>query len=202
VREEGYFRYASLTAVGSLEEERPGARFASREKNDRHTMEARYSVHHGLVLAGTLAVLWLALSGHYTGLLLCLGFASVVLCVWIAARMGILDEETHPAQFHLLPCLLYGAWLTREIWVSALDVARRVLDPSLPISPRVVSLPLAQRTDAGRVVYANSITLTPGTVSIDLGKDFVQVHALTEEGAQALAGGEMNDRVAALERGD
>ena len=165
-------------------------------------MNARYSVHQGLVLAGSLAVMWLALSGHYTGLLLCLGFASVVLCVWIAARMGILDEEIHPAQFKLVPCLAYGAWLIREIWLSALDVSRRVLNPSLPISPQVVSLPLAQRTDAGRAVYANSITLTPGTVSIDLGKDFVQVHALTEEGARALEGGEMNNRVAALERGD
>lgn len=165
-------------------------------------MDARYSVHHGLVLAGGLAVLWLVLSGHYTGLLLGLGAASVALCVWIAARMGILDEEVHPARFHLLPCLLYGLWLTREIWVSALDVARRVLDPALPISPRVVSLPLAQKTDAGRAVYANSITLTPGTVSIDLGKDFVQVHALTEQGADALQAGEMNNRVAALERGD
>lgn len=165
-------------------------------------MDANNSVHQGLVLTGTLAVLWLALSGHYTPLLLFLGAASVALCVWVAARMSILDEEIHPAQFRLLPCLKYAGWLTREVWVSALDVARRVLTPSLPISPQVVSLPLAQRTDAGRAVYANSITLTPGTVSIDLGQDFVQVHALTREGAEALRAGDMNQRVAALERGD
>ena len=85
--------------------------------------------------------------------------------------------------------------------ISAVDVSKRVLDPKLPISPRAITLPLSQRTDIGRVTYANSITLTPGTVSIDLGEDFVRVHALTSEGAQALIEGEMDRRVTALERG-
>jgi multicomponent Na+:H+ antiporter subunit E len=65
-----------------------------------------------------------------------------------------------------------------------------------------VTLPVSQRTEIGRALYANSITLTPGTVSIDLGEDYVSVHALTEEGAQALIEGEMDRRVAALERGE
>jgi len=165
-------------------------------------MNARHTFHQGLVLTGTLVVLWLGLSGHYTGLLLSLGAVSIALCVWLGIRMGVMDEEMHAAQFELVPCVRYAVWLAREVVVSALDVSRRVLDPALPIAPRVVRLPLAQRTDAGRAVYANSITLTPGTVSIDLGDDFVQVHALTADGASALEEGEMNRRVAALERGD
>jgi len=164
-------------------------------------MNARHRIHHSLVLAAVLALLWIALSGHYTPLLLSLGAASVGLCVWLAARMGVFDEEVHPGQFHLLPCLGYAGWLAREVVLSAVDVSRRVLDPELPIDPVVVRLPLAQRTDAGRAIYANSITLTPGTVSIDLSDDTVEVHALTSAGAEALAGGEMNRRVAALERG-
>ena len=113
----------------------------------------------------------------------------------------VFDEEVHPAHFHLVPCLKYWLWLTREVVISAVDVSKRVLDPKLPISPRAITLPLSQRTDIGRVTYANSITLTPGTVSIDLGEDFVRVHALTSEGAQALIEGEMDRRVTALERG-
>ena len=128
--------------------------------------------------------------------------ASVLLCVWIGSRMRLFDAEMHLGQFHLLPCLTYAAWLAREVVLSALDVARRVLDPKLPIDPTVVHLPLDQTTDVGRTIYANSITLTPGTVSIDLGDDQVTVHALTRAGAEALEAGEMNRRVAALERGD
>ena len=178
-----------------------GAREARGAWNLLTTMHARQTFHQGLVLTAVLAVLWLGLSGHYGLLLLTLGAVSVGLCVWIGARMGVLDEEMHPAQFKLVPCIRYAGWLTREVVLSALDVARRVLDPALPIDPQVVRLPLAQCTDAGRTVYANSITLTPGTVSIDLGEDFVQVHALSAEGARGLEEGEMNRRVAALERG-
>lgn len=164
-------------------------------------MDARQRLHHILVHTASMAALWLALSGHYTALLLVLGALSVGLCVWLAGRMDVFHPEMHPAQFHLLPCLRYSAWLAREVVISALDVAKRVLDPALPIDPVVVTLPLAQRTDAGRTVYANSITLTPGTVSIDLDDTSVRVHALTSAGARALEEGEMNRRVADLERG-
>ena len=166
-------------------------------------MNARHAFHQGLVLTGTLVVLWLGLSGHYTGLLLSVGALSVALCVWLGVRMGVMDEEMHPAQFHFLPCVLYAAWLTREVVMSALDVARRVLDPALPIQPRVVRLPLAQRTDAGRAVYANSITLTPGTISAAVSerKHEILVHSLTEEGAEALEEGSMDRRVSVFEGG-
>jgi multicomponent Na+:H+ antiporter subunit E len=134
--------------------------------------------------------------------MLALGAGSVALCVWLAQRMGVFDEEVHPAHFQLLPLLRYWVWLLGQIVLSALDVARRVLDPSLPIDPVVVTLPVAQSTEMGRTTYANSITLTPGTVCLDVDEDTLRVHALTGEGASALREGEMNRRVAALEQGD
>jgi multicomponent Na+:H+ antiporter subunit E len=158
--------------------------------------------HKTVVLSVTLAALWLVLSGHYNALLLALGAGSVALCVWLAQRMGVFDEEVHPAHFQLLPLLGYWVWLAGQIVLSALDVARRVLDPALPIDPVVITLPVAQATEMGRTAYANSITLTPGTVCMDLDEDTVRVHALTREGASALREGEMNRRVAALEQGD
>lgn len=164
-------------------------------------MKPRDSIHKTIVLAATLAGLWLVLSGHYNPLMLTLGAASVAICVWLAQRMEVFDEEVHPAHFHLLPLLRYWVWLLHQIVLSALDVARRVLDPALPIDPVVVTVPLAQRTDIGRTTYANSITLTPGTVCMDLNEHTARVHALSEEGAIALREGEMNRRVAAMERG-
>jgi multicomponent Na+:H+ antiporter subunit E len=159
-------------------------------------------IHKTVVLSVTLAALWLVLSGHYNAFMLALGAGSVALCVWLAQRMGVFDEEVHPAHFRLLPLVRYWVWLLDQIVRSALDVARRVLDPSLPIDPVVITLPVAQSTEMGRTTYANSITLTPGTVCLDVDEDTLRVHALTGEGASALREGEMNRRVAALEQGD
>jgi multicomponent Na+:H+ antiporter subunit E len=168
--------------------------------NDKHA-RVRHRIQQATVLAVVLAVLWLVLSGHYSALLVAFGALSVALSVWIAMRAEAVDPDLHPAQFRLLPCLAYAGWLAREVVLSAVDVSRRILSADLRLEPTVVRLPLGQRTDAGRAIYANSITLTPGTVSIDLSAEEVEVHALTREGAEALASGEMNRRVAALERG-
>jgi len=165
-------------------------------------MKPPKGIHKIITLTVKLAALWLILSGHYNAFMLALGTASVAMCVWLSRRMGVADEEVHPMRLRLLPLLRYWLWLVGQIALSALDVARRVLDPALPIDPVMVTLPLDQRTDIGRTTYANSITLTPGTVCVDLGDDFVRVHALTGAAARALREGEMNRRVAALERSD
>jgi multicomponent Na+:H+ antiporter subunit E len=154
-----------------------------------------YAVSLWLVLMA----LWLALSGMLETHLVALGALSSALVVAIALRMNVVDHEGHPIHLHPARVLAYFGWLALEIVKSNLDVARRILDPSLPIGPTVVRLPCSQDTDLGRVIYANSITLTPGTVSIDLDESHVTVHALTPEGAEALAGGEMDARVSALE---
>jgi multicomponent Na+:H+ antiporter subunit E len=100
-----------------------------------------------------------------------------------------------------LRALLYIPWLILEVVKSNIDVARRILDPRLPISPRVIEVQASQRRDIGRVIYANSITLTPGTVSIDTDGDRITVHALTEEAAAGLLTGEMDRRVTRFEGG-
>ena len=82
---------------------------------------------------------------------------------------------------------------------SNLAVARLILTPTLSISPTVIRVTATQQTDLGRVVYANSITLTPGTVSMSLDDDQITVHALTREMAENLQTGEMDHRVTRLE---
>ena len=165
-------------------------------------MGRKEKIQQTLMLAGLLSVLWLLLSGHFTPLLLGLGIASVLACTLLARRLEISDAEMHHGQFKLFAVFLYSHWLVREIIVSSLDVTRRILDPDLPIRPTMMRLPISQKTDMGRTIYANSITLTPGTIAVELGDDFVVVHALSTESAEELAQGEMNARVRALERGD
>ena len=143
-----------------------------------------------VILSGT----WLLLSGHSNPLLLSLGLVSVEAIVACAARLGLLDEEGVPVG--LLPGLMrYGPWLVIQIIRSNLDVAKRIVNPKLPIHPTVIHVDATGHTEVGRVTYANSITLTPGTISLDVSEDAIEVHALTEEAANDLMAGEMGRRV-------
>jgi len=147
-----------------------------------------------------LAVLWLLLSGHYTALLLTLGVVSCVFIVFISQRLAVVDPESVPLHMSWrLPG--YWLWLLVEIFKANLDVTRRILDPKLPIDPRLFEIDATQTTDLGRVIFANSITLTPGTISTDVRGSRIQVHALSAEGERGVRSGEMDRKVTALEPG-
>ena len=155
-------------------------------------------MYRGLSLAATLTVLWLLFSGHYDTWFLTLGAVSVALSVYLASRMHVVDQEGAPHHI-TLRLLVYMPWMTWEIIKSNVDVARRILTPSLPISPRTFRVSASQRTAVGRVLYANSITLTPGTVTMDVrGREF-EIHALTSESAEEVRAGRMDERVARIE---
>ena len=139
-----------------------------------------------------LFVLWVLLSGHFSFFLLSLGVASVGLTLWLVKRMDVIDHESHPVHLYSkFPVFII--YIMREIVKANIDVIKRILKlGGKEISPQLINIPVSQKTDLGRVIYANSITLTPGTVSIELGKDFVIVHALTKEGANDLLSGDMS----------
>ncbi len=138
------------------------------------------------------------MSGHYTNLLLGLGAASVVGVTLLVLRMRLPDREGAP--FHVASRLfLYLPWLVFEVFKSNLAVARVILSPRLPIRPRLVDFHGHQKTDLGRFVYANSITLTPGTVTVRLDAEGFRIHALTQEALDGTEEGEMDRRVCRLE---
>ena len=150
-------------------------------------------------LAVFLAILWLLLSGYFTEpLLLGLGAASVLFVAVVSYRKGVVDAEGHPVHL-LLRALLYWPWLLWEIVKSNLQVARIILSPRLEIAPELIKVPTGQESDLGRVIYANSITLTPGTVSIYVWSQGIEVHALNRDFAADLEGGEMDRRVCGME---
>lgn len=151
-----------------------------------------------LSLGAVLAALWLLLSGHLELMFLVFGAISVALAVAFAQRMDAIDREGHPIHFGRA-AFLYWPWLFWEIVKSSIDVARLILNPRLPISPNVVRLATSQMSEVGRVVYANSITLTPGTVTIGIENGTFEVHAITRGMAESLMEGEMDRRVAAVE---
>ena len=146
-------------------------------------------------LALALGITWLLWSGHYTPLLLGLGLLSIVIVLIVTRRMNAIDEEGVPVQL-AGSIFSYWMWLIVQIFKSNLQVARVVLSPRLNISPTLVKVPARQKSELGQVLFANSIILTPGTLSIDLYDNQVQVHALTVEAARDILAGEMNDRAA------
>ena len=153
---------------------------------------------HAIKLILFLFAIWLLLSGHYTPLMLTLGLLSSLLVVVLVTRANLIDQENQP--IIIKPSVLfYWLWLGREIYRSNIDVARRILDPALPISPNIFTVRAGQKTELGRVTYANSITLIPGTVTMDVDEDTLIVHALTQAAATSLKNGDINRRVCDIE---
>jgi multicomponent Na+:H+ antiporter subunit E len=152
---------------------------------------------------GTFAVLciaWLLWSGLYLPLLLGLGAASCLLVLYLAHRIGFFDR--HIFSLHLSPRLPpFWLWLLVEIIKANFAVARIVLHPRLPISPTLVEIDADTVDPVMQAILGNSITLTPGTVTVDIHRDRLKVHCLTRAAADTLRDGEMTRRIARLVRG-
>lgn len=146
-----------------------------------------------------LTALWLALSGVYKPLLFALGAASVAFVGWMSRRMEVVGVEHNPVLYTWrLP--VYWAWLSWEIIKSNVEVARTALAPDRNLHPRIVTVPVRLHSPIAKVTYANSVTLTPGTVTLLLESDSLEAHALTRSSAQALQSGAMERKVAWLEQ--
>lgn len=153
-----------------------------------------------LILFLLLAAAWVLWSGYLKPLLLGLGVLSCMLTVWIVRRMGYFDDETFA--FHYDWRLLgFWAWLGLEVVKSSIEVARVVLRPRIDVEPSLVDVDGRNLGPVDLAVLGNSITLTPGTLTLDAYEGRLLVHALTADGAAALQSGEMLRRVAALRKG-
>ncbi len=144
---------------------------------------------------------WLMWSGHTEPILLVFGVLSSAAVLGLALRMDVVDHEGQPFGRLGLRPLVYVPWLLWQIVRANLAVARIIVDPRLPISPRLVRIQASQKTDLGLAIHANSITLTPGTLCLDVRQRAILVHALTGEAAEELRAGELDRRVTRLEGG-
>lgn len=150
------------------------------------------------VITGLLFVVtWLLWSGVYKPLWLFLGAVSCGLVLWLALRTGFFKPDNYA--FHLGPRLpRYWGWLLKEIMYSSLAVSRIVLHPRLPVSPTMVTVDASRLPPVTQATLANSITLTPGTVTVDIDEGLIEVHCLTEANAVDLQAGEMLRRATIL----
>ena len=149
-----------------------------------------------LVLFVILVCLWLLMSGHYTFLIISLGILSCAFCVYLANRAKLIDDEGLPLFF--LPRLLgYLMWLFKEILISNLNTAKAIISNN--IKPETFTVKASQITDVAKVTYANSITLTPGTVTTKINNNTFEVHALNTDFGNDVRSNEMDKKVKLLE---
>jgi multicomponent Na+:H+ antiporter subunit E len=149
-------------------------------------------------LAVALFILWLLLSGIYEPFLIALGVLSSLFVAWIVHRMELADHEGFPIQ--LGPkAIIYWPWLIWEIFKANIDVALIIIKPKLEINPILFTTEAGQKTDVGIVTYANSITLTPGTITVAVNSNTLEVHSLTLNAADDVTAGKMNERVCVME---
>lgn len=122
-----------------------------------------------------------------------LGIVSIILTVTLAVRLGLKDRESSP--YHrIVAFLLYTPYLIGEILKANLTVVKAILSPELDISPTLVKVKSSCKSDLAKVIFANSITLTPGTVTLRVDEDALLVHGLYEAGAQPEAFEDMDRR--------
>ena len=141
---------------------------------------------------------WLLMSGYYTPLILSLGVISCLLCVYLTIKGKFLDNETLPIYF--FPRLIqYTLWLIKEILKSNIQTAKVIIMKSE--EPELFSVKATQKTNEGKVTYANSITLTPGTVTTQIKNDIFEIHALTKDFGDDVRSSEMDKMVTWLEKG-
>lgn len=154
----------------------------------------------GLFIA--LCVGWILWSGYFKPLLLGLGLASALVCTYLALRMRKADGEGSQFKIlqHVHQLATYWPWLLLEIAKSNIEVSKIILSGKMNIDPVMIRLKAGQSTEMGQVIYGNSITLTPGTITVDIDDGELLVHALTQSGADGLHEGEMDRRITALER--
>jgi multicomponent Na+:H+ antiporter subunit E len=152
-----------------------------------------------LALTATLFAFYCALSGQFhnvflmqVGLVACFGIAL------LAHHMGTDDDEGFPIRYWVRTAG-YIPWLLWQIILANIDVAKRVWSPTLRINPQMIKVKHDLATPYGLATFANSITLTPGTVTVAVEDGELEIHALSDEAAQDLLGGEMHRRVKQVE---
>ncbi|GLR71993.1 Na+/H+ antiporter subunit E [Agaribacter marinus] len=139
---------------------------------------------HTIRLAIILVITWLLLSGMFEPLMLGFGLFSVIFSLWITSRMLKIDQE----RYSFFVTGSFAKFLFKlgvKVVQSNIDVCARILGFK-PVESTFVTIDLPFKDDVAKVLYANAITLTPGSSSIAMGDNTLLIHTISEDGAQDL----------------
>ena len=154
----------------------------------------RKAIRRMLPLVLLLAAFWLVLSGHFDPLTLALGGVAVSVVCAMAWRAELQPHPGLTLRFMVrLP--RFFLWLAGQVLLSSLTVVRIVWSPRRVLRPVVASTPAQDLPELTQVTYANAITLTPGTLSLDVSDKLIRVHSLQQGDIDELRKGTMLGRV-------
>jgi len=142
---------------------------------------------------------WIFLSGEFSFILLLSGIISSLLVSYISHDLLIGNGDMKLGLIRTIRFIKFLPWLLWQIVLANIDLAIRTLHPKMPINPMLINFKNNLKTDLGMVILANSITLTPGTVTIDVNENDFFIHVISEKAAQSLISGEMQARVKKIE---
>ncbi|MEX0705129.1 MAG: Na+/H+ antiporter subunit E [Nitriliruptoraceae bacterium] len=155
-----------------------------------------------VVLYVLLLGFWIALSGHLDALFLGMGVVSAAVCTWFGGRLlasTVGDPSTH-RRVHPFWLLIYVGWMFGRMIIGATQVARIVLDPRRAAQPGILRFRTDLQSPAARTMFANSITLVPGTLTLELERDRLTVHSFTPSAVEDITSARLQNRVAAVFR--
>ena len=144
--------------------------------------------------------IWIAFSGHFDFLLLFFGVISVLVVLYTLRRMRITDETPIKFQINVFSFAAYSFWLIKEILKSNITVSKTILSPQIKIKQNMFNVPLSPKSEAAQVIFANSITLTPGTITVETEKNSLLVHSLNFNNSTKEEIDDMGNRVSKCER--
>jgi multicomponent Na+:H+ antiporter subunit E len=144
-----------------------------------HDMNTSPSVAGSLVLMATLMLFWVLLNGSLAVDVLAVGaLASALITLLFGRSLSVFAEfRATPAAFATAP--IYLGYFLKELVKSNLSLAAIVLAPSLPLKPGIVKVRTKLKSRMGRLLLANSITLTPGTLTVELSGEWLYIHWVT-----------------------
>lgn len=144
-----------------------------------------------------LLVLWVLLSGKFDVFHIGVGVVCVALLAWLQSKLAAFRRPGDP-MLRPVAVALYGFWLFWQMLVSAWYVAKWIIGPQSRLDPHLFAFRCRMPSEVNSVSFANSITLTPGTLTVELEDDVFVVHALMPDTEADVLRGEMAGRVARL----
>lgn len=163
---------------------------------------------HYLRFAIYLYIFWLLITGSMQPKFLIMGAIASLIVAWVCTPLFMIDNLSHTKKYFLLavplfPLIGYLFWLLKELLLANLDVIQAVWKKQLPIEPKLLHFQVAFDNPAALAMLANSITLTPGTITLSVSKDNIfEIHALTPGAAEGICSGAMAQKVGHLFRQD
>ena len=152
-----------------------------------------------LITTIAMFLFWILLSGEFTFILITSGVVASLIVAYLSHDIFIGKADLKTETGRVFKFIVYIPWLLWEIILANVEIAYLVLSPKPLVDPQIVRFKNDLKTDLGIVTLAHSITLTPGTVTVEANREEFVIHAIWQKSADGIIGGEMQQKVKKIE---